>query len=156
MKEQLISFDTAKLAKEKGFDISCQYYYDNDGNLPDRWESSGSSTDTDVPIYLEEFEENYNSNNWVGNIKCSAPTQSLLQKWLREVHELQVQCFPLTGGKWEGIIFYLNKPFNSYSFQAKMSHIWETDQYEWDSHEETLERGLYEALKLIPCQIEEN
>ncbi len=27
MKEQLISFETAKLAKEKGFNIPCKYYY---------------------------------------------------------------------------------------------------------------------------------
>lgn len=33
MKEQLITFKTAKLAREKGFNIFTQYYYDNDNPL---------------------------------------------------------------------------------------------------------------------------
>ena len=35
MKEQLISFETAKLAKEKGFDISTHSYYFEDNKLED-------------------------------------------------------------------------------------------------------------------------
>ena len=33
MQEQLISFETAKLAAEKGYDEDCDYIYDIHGNI---------------------------------------------------------------------------------------------------------------------------
>lgn len=134
MKEQLITFETAKLAKEKRFNLECLHYYDKNGYKPDRWESSGSSTDTDVPIYLEEFYHNYNSKGWA-NVECSAPTQSLLQKWLRNVHN---------------ILIYVD-PRSHHIFQY---HIITSDNEiigsnRLNSWEETLEEGLKAALKLI-------
>lgn len=69
MEEQLISFETAKLAKEKGF---CEFYnalyYDKDGN---EWIGFSSST--------KDYEDKY--------VRSS---QSLLQKWLREKHNISV------------------------------------------------------------------
>jgi len=63
MKEQLISFKTAKLAKEKGLDIpNSGYYYNKKG-------------DKIMNNLLDKF-------LWGG--KYSVSTQSLLQKWLRE------------------------------------------------------------------------
>jgi len=61
MKEQLISFETAKLAKEKGFKKLCDFSYDEDG------------------ILTGNCEQSYN---------YVASTQSLLQKWLREKYHL--------------------------------------------------------------------
>ena len=66
MKEQLISFSTAKLAKEKGFDnYDVANYYREGINYA--LNNSGTSTIKEVGNY-------------------PAPTQSLLQKWLREKH----------------------------------------------------------------------
>ena len=59
--EELISFETAKLAKEKGFKKLCDFSYDDDG------------------ILTGNCEQSYN---------YVASTQSLLQKWLREKHHL--------------------------------------------------------------------
>ena len=65
MKDEIISLETAKLAKEKGFDIRQETFYN---------EGSGWSLQSDSIIRTgkDEFLE--------------APTQSLLAKWLREVH----------------------------------------------------------------------
>lgn len=80
MEEQLISFETAKLAKKKKFDSGTSYksrgwVYSKKGEL--EWRG--------------EFGMEY-----LGT-RCSAPTQSLLQKWLREKHKLFIEiqiCYP--------------------------------------------------------------
>jgi hypothetical protein len=86
MEEQLITFETAKLAKEKGFDVECLNFYGKE-------------------ITLGEFElfqcenrcsEHKNSNN---TISVSVPTQALLQKWLREEHKIEVTPMPMFRGK---------------------------------------------------------
>jgi len=69
MKEQLITFDTAKLAKEKGFDIAVNNVY-QDGN-------------TRSPYFRELH--NFNGDDEMDYY--SAPTQSLLQRWLWEKHK---------------------------------------------------------------------
>lgn len=69
MEEQLVSFETANLAKEKGFvDMAIPQIYIGKGVL---WDYSvhGSCS-------------NYNY--------VEAPTQSLLQKWLREEHSIHI------------------------------------------------------------------
>lgn len=94
-----VSFELAKLLKEKGFKKECLFYYNKQGELPERWESSGSSTDTDVPIYLEEFEANFNSPNLVGvhqigDVSCSAPTIAEVVMWLYEKYEVWISSEP--------------------------------------------------------------
>ena len=63
MNEQLISFETAKLAKEKGFDWKCIYACDNE-----------------IELYTAPFKEPINHNNkCYSKDSCSRSTQSLLQ-----------------------------------------------------------------------------
>lgn len=77
MSETIISFETAKLAKEKGFD----------------WEVRSS-------FYKMTFEDTWRNNtdensklkNWNIGEYISRPTQSLLAKWLREVHNIDVSA----------------------------------------------------------------
>ena len=67
--EEICTYEVCKLAKEKGFDVDCEAFYYNDGFLQ-----------------YAKFE------NWNGRYinKISAPTQSLLQRWLREEKEIEV------------------------------------------------------------------
>ena len=67
MKEQLINFETAKSAKEKGVKLDINGLY---------WEDGSYDSGENALVY-EEFQD-----------VMSAPTQSLLQKWLREVHDI--------------------------------------------------------------------
>jgi hypothetical protein len=96
MKEQLITFETAKLAKEKGFDL-----------------------------------------NGHTNDKCS-PSQSLLQKWLRDKFQVHIEIYVQLGFKhWSVSILPMAK-------RVKAEH-----PSGFTSYEEALEKGLQEALKLI-------
>lgn len=64
--EDYVSFETAKLLKEKGFDEYCGYY-DKTGEY---W--------------------CYNTFNHNGDEYISAPTLQMAMKWLREVHNIYI------------------------------------------------------------------
>ena len=65
MKEKLIAFETAKLAKEKGFHGNMGKGYGSDGKI----------------------------DTYRGHAPFPVCTQSLLQKWLREEHGIHIQSF---------------------------------------------------------------
>lgn len=112
MQEQLISFETAKSAKEKGFKEKTELYY--------------SSSTKSYSVSYDEF---------------AAPTQSLLQKWLRNNYNIDIVIKVLNGDKigeknYAGDVFIFNtKQYIKTSRRA--------------NYETVLENCLKEALKLI-------
>lgn len=132
MKEQLISIETAKLAKEKGFNEYCYNCYYNNGYL-------NTAEDNDFKLF---------SN---GNVYTVAPTQSLLQKWLREVHNIHIKVDDFLDNDnktdWDYEVVFIGTDINE-----KGEYIAEIP-YDCDrsyiTYEEALEKGLQEALKLI-------
>ena len=98
MKEQLITFETAKLAKEKGFTILEKGFY------------------------------------------IGAPTQSLLQKWLREKHNLEVISMHADDFVWWKVKVRRLSKVGAEIIKTEM---------EFNTYEEALESGLHQALKLI-------
>tara|TARA_R110000764_G_C10959916_1_gene378100 strand:+ start:745 stop:1164 length:420 start_codon:yes stop_codon:yes gene_type:complete len=137
MREQLITFETAKLAKEKGFDIYCEWSY---------WEGSLTHGVPGYPLALEN-DKHSDYDRYLSFPRHLAPTQSLLQKWLREVHNIQLCLQPIYGGnKVDGkqIGWLCYTPFQDEDFN-KLPSI-SLSQY---TYEEALEKGLQEALKLF-------
>jgi len=143
MKEQLISFDTAKLAKEKGFDLKCLGNY-HIGRI------SGKNHVSAIQMYEKDF-NNYREPHSCGyegkkkdrgQLTTSAPTQSLLQKYLRSKH---------------GIYAYLD-----YANQEVVVIDYKNHEGlelirldfcdfipDYDNDDEILDKLLFEALKLI-------
>jgi hypothetical protein len=74
--EDYISFETAKLLKEKGFDERVRSYYISDNEV------AGIA-----------ITKKFNSES----IYLSAPTIQMAMKWLREVHNLHVDIDPSEG-----------------------------------------------------------
>lgn len=123
MEEQLISFETAKLAKEKGFIIKCEKVY-------------GKMNKNIKNCRL------YSSDN--DNIikECYAPTQSLLQKWLREKHNIHyVFDVYITDGTYCYKIIYTVDNIRCELKQS--SHLPYLD------YESALEHALNQGLNLI-------
>ena len=124
MEDQLISFETAKLAREKGFMEFTNKVFNENGKQ-----------------YI------FNNGLLSGSLRFNAPTQSLLQKWLREKHNIQLCLQPIYGGnkiegKQTGWLCYT--PYNDEKFNNLPSIS--LSEY---SYEEALEKGLQQALKLI-------
>lgn len=127
MKEQLVGFEVAKLAKEKQFydenvygevRLSQPNYYDNSG-------------------VLHDIREAFDPKDYDLKDCCNAPTQSLLQKWLREIHNIHISVEPET---YKPDTDYISEiimlPRNFLTYRGK-------------TYEEALEFGLQQALKLI-------
>lgn len=70
MSEDYVSFEIAKLLKEKGFDEPTLYHYCQNNNFP---------THTIDYEYIKNSEDVQ---------FCSAPTHQMAMKWLREVHNV--------------------------------------------------------------------
>lgn len=120
MTERKISLPTAKLASEKGFVDGSKYYY---------FESVyGEDTQ------LRDYGLVYNKVDGQFEDVYEAPTQSILQKWLREVYD--IKFFVFVRGK-EGWVYSWSYHLNDFSKTI------------FKSYEDALEEALFESLKLI-------
>ena len=159
MKEQLISFETAKLAKEKDFNILQHSYYFEDGEFKENsLKGTNGYYGEEYEFNLSEFNENWN-DKWLtkkNGDRCfgcskqqgyletfSAPTQSVLQKWLREVYDIHIKLEYFTDNTWDGILIYQNAP---YEWDDNTAPV---DAENCKTYEEALEICLQKALKLI-------
>lgn len=81
--EEVVTCEVAKLAKEKGFDWGCLYHYDCKGSLHQHYAYDAMNSGVGVDDLLMYDGHLYTS-------ECLAPTQSLLQRWLREEKGIQI------------------------------------------------------------------
>jgi hypothetical protein len=98
-----------------------------------------------VYYYREIDCDFYIENNPV----CSAPTQSLLQRWLREVHEIEVISYPIIVGSYSFKIYKFTEIINIIYLNGRSVSNKKDNNKNWPNYEEALEEGLQEALKLI-------
>ena len=126
MEDTRITFETAKLAKGKGFPQETNRleipYYNYKG------EFKGDVSDWRVRKYIRG--EDTSDIEFV-----SAPTQSLLAKWLREEHNIH-------------LIAYKNINIDGYDW-CYITTDGITNINSYKTYEEAYEIGLQEALKYI-------
>jgi hypothetical protein len=151
MREQLISFKTAKKAKEKGFEIETLHFYTKPNSKMFGIDEKGRSypiKNTSKKLYKcgEQAALNIES-------VYLAPTQSLLQKWLRDNHNIIIDVVAYYDEK-DLPLTKTNKP------KPKGYFVWnyydenftEEKAIKFSDYEEALEIGLLEALNLIEKQ----
>ena len=80
--EDYVSFEVAKLLKEREFNEPCRAYWDNQPKL-------------DMHTLFFSVEPIRNSKLVVNDVSC--PTHQRAIKWLREVHGLSVETFSIKG-----------------------------------------------------------
>jgi hypothetical protein len=127
MEERLIEFKTAQLAKEKGFKNYRGHTSYRPNGIISNWE--GKYDHNGKPETLGFFKSD-----------ISAPTQYILQTWLRN-KKILVEVRPVDDwSSWCYSIFMEDcmSPF----FEVKNNN-------EYPSYEDALEAGLYEALTNI-------
>lgn len=125
IEEQYVSFETAKLLKEAGFDVPCKTYYEIE--------------DSEV---VRKYGVSKHDYNGMEDTVCSRPTQALAARWLREVYHYAVCVwFSKDHEKW----FYAHGDMNNIMFNTDYL----ISEFVYDSYEQALEAGLREAVKLI-------
>ena len=133
IKESYVSFDTARMLKEGGFDVPCSgvYVTDRTGYYEFR-EYDNKQTADDLCLNTEDgFQYEY-----------LAPTQALAARWLREVYNYAVCVwYSAEHEKW----FYAHGNLDNMMFDEEYS----ISDFIYDSYEQALEAGLQKAIKLI-------
>ena len=124
MKEQIVLFETAKLAQEKGFKemANNRYCY-----------LSSKELRREIGVW------NYPEKIFPGRI--DAPTQSLLQKWLREVHGIHAEVYHFT-----------NQPTTTKFFKDCYQAFVNGEALfpYFEIYEDALEAAFVQSLDLIP------
>ena len=121
MEDTLISFQVAKLAKEKGFKLGSGWQIRSLFNIKD------GKTFCEKAIETPEH-------------ACERCSQSLLQKWLREKHKIIVAINIMSDLSYYSLLVDINENKLNLKHQSK--------NREFNIYEEALEDGLQEALKL--------
>ena len=81
MNEQLVSFKTAKLAKNKWFDEPCKYSINSETKIVIEHTNAKNSEWEDVSLEKQ-------------CVLITAPSQCFLQKWLREKYNIHISINP--------------------------------------------------------------
>lgn len=126
LKEVIVNVEIASLAKNLGLNIDAgACYFDNKFYV-----SHNFITLINPELKGENYKERVLD-------KCIfAPTQSLLQKWLRDTHKINLYCYP----------------YKDHAADNNDSIMWKTnytETIEFNTYEEALDKGLIKALKLI-------
>jgi len=144
MKEELVTFKVALLAKDKGFENTewsklGRNYYNHKGEV------NGNCIELVKAVCRKEDTEEFRT--------IDAPTQSLLQRWLREEHNIFINIG----------IDQTTYPKYCYQISRFIGNPKDLSAEEWDwedippssdwglyrTYEQALEKGLLKALKLI-------
>jgi len=140
--DEIISFKTSKLAKKKGFDITS--WFGNDASLYDK---------TGEHVYYSNYGL---MGSGLSDDYIKAPTQTLLQKWLREEHNLFVEvrnCGAVLEYKaTEWVIEFSFKIFGLSKTGGLFHRTFSKEFYK--TTEDALEKGLIEVLKLIKIDLD--
>ncbi len=142
MEEQLVSLETAKLAKEKGFTIYTQKVY---VETLEHTLEMGRGGDRAFPYQATRVLTSGKFDEW-DVVHCKAPTQSLLQKWLREVHNIHLKIEISNIGRYYYQLYHF-EPKNKSNVLFFINQ--DTNQTKHNTYEEALEVGLQEACNLV-------
>lgn len=140
--EDYVSFETAKLLKEKGFDEDTNCYYIEgsvDKNLcysPIRQNHNKRITNNELDIDIN-----------ISSGKISAPTHQMAMKWLREVHNLHCAVdYDFVLG-WYCQITGL-KEIVEYDYE-EMKHYHPDNDHNFSSAEEACETAIKYCLEKL-------
>jgi hypothetical protein len=133
--EDYVNFETAKLLKEKGFDLPCHATYDTavTGGKP---KFSEYEVLNYFPYGMKNSDDKY-------SMVISAPTLQMAMKWLREVHNYDISIC---------LDSYVEPYDNQYYIvirrrKDKYENISPCEQVYFDTHEEACEAAIRYCLE---------
>ena len=122
--EAYVSFETAKLLKEKGFDEPCHYFYKPDSS--------------DLYYGTEQI------NSQIGRF-YNAPTQQMAMRWLREVHHLYIQVMLDSWALGGHMGYYVVIQNTTSDFEMMLQDA--LDDVFYDTYEEACETAIKYCLE---------
>lgn len=153
MKDELVSFEVAKLAKEKGFNEKCSHYYIHKFGNSEYLKRDHGKLKFFTGSLDENDMKNYmcfrNSSKGQPHI-IIAPTQSLLQKWLRELKDIDVIITPDGNSQHKLLMrkYFVTLWIYKDGVNVQPLIIKDKSIIYFNKYEHALEAGLLEALKI--------
>ena len=139
--EDYVSFETAKLLKEKGFKVWCRHCYGLDVrhngepiDVDEEYELKDAGRENEIEYVDGGRMYDYGCGNFNPGSPYAAPSLYVAMKWLREVHNIALNvCYLL--GMWSYTVYRTDvgsSGFNSEDF---------------DTYEEACEAGIKYCLE---------
>lgn len=130
IEESYVSFETAKLLKEKGFDVAVRtsielIYLDRD--------------DTEMIFHLDA--DNWNAYSSEHRLSC--PTLQLACKWMREVHNLCIEPYRTASG----YLYTISKIWTGSEIYSDEFNGDDEDSGQWTTYEKACEAAIKYCLK---------
>ena len=121
--DDLVTYETALLAREKGFDIDCG------------WK-------------LRKLDDGTFTHTNCSDLGVEQPTQSLLKKWLREK---RIDIMVITDWKKGSRVYYVGFSFvnDKNEIDIWFSKDQDKNKIEYSKYEDALEVGLFESLQMV-------
>lgn len=125
--EDYVSFETAKLLKEKDFNEACRMFYckPHEGylsnNRRDAWWNSDLRKD----------------------MTCTCPTLQMAMKWLREVHNLCIEPYRTACG----YLYTISKIWTGSEIYSDEFNGDDEDSGQWTTYEKAVEAAIKYSLE---------
>ena len=151
MEDQVISYETARLLKEKNFQWDSRHYYYN---------AFGNNELAEFQYYETNCRTYNDYDGYPEDLELMAPTQALLQRWLREVHNIDIAInYEAIGSDDYEYCYIIKYEKGNAKRQCNRIKVIESLQFysggyvnvNTNTYEEALELALQEALNLIKC-----
>jgi len=153
MSDRIINLETAKLAKENGFNEYTKNIFLSNGLCVHTCHLDKNS---------DHQNEYCNDGFHVYTFLYSAPTQTVLQKWLRENHNIEIGVlrYSYSGGVYQGrcYMWFVDQYDDKYNYELEENEeYWilnerKSQGYKSKIYEEALEAALIVALKIVGNQ----
>lgn len=117
IEEAYVSFEVAKLLKDKGFDEICSHFY--------RFDSK------------ELYNGTPYTNSQVGDKIYNSPTQQMAMRWLREIKHIHIATEPYAGYETHSCFIWKNG----------MGINWQKSFHTFKTYEEACEEAIKFSLK---------
>ena len=124
IKEDYVSFEVAKLLKEKGFDELCIFKYNSEG------------VRMKAGVAIDEWQ-----NSELDDDECSCVSHQMAMKWLRQTHNIHI-TISLTSDSYYK--YEIHRLHSNYPIELKLSE--EVEEY-YNQYEQACESAVKYCLE---------
>ena len=146
--EDYVSFETAKLLKEKGFDESTICRYAGKGGVTEKWYDDYRERvvcfNWEEGYLIEPLMDSKEQYEIIGNT-ISAPTLQMAMKWLREAHDIHISIN--MGFDVDNIQYFFFVPIICEYSNKTGQYQTPFGEQEFNTHEEACEVGIKYCLE---------
>ena len=162
--EDYVSFETAKLLKEKGFDGSCYKVWAKESKSEPKLYAAPNFVEGESVVNRESVEDGERFMNDFNQSEYKiegylAPTLQMAMKWLREVHHLQI-CIASYSYAWEEYIHGWQFVIKKLIFTEGVGWNWDdsfdaiidrtmSDNTTYETYEETCQAAIKHCLEKL-------